>query len=194
MRNNAKQWEQSHENTVASHRGLDSQLWVLDAELSLHFCHHLSSSLTHRFHGQGGEPVRNHAADDQEGLTGRRRGPVSRCPSAWSLRLPRKWLVPRCSHLFSPEFQGGPRRIWMKFMEWTLDPTCPSYIYTIIFNTSYKLTFFASRLPLAKKHGGAPRRHRTRPRRPRPGCSKTHVVNWCVSFMNIMWISCEYPE
>ena len=85
------------------------------------------------------------------------------------LRLPRKWLVPGCSHLFSLEFKEGPERIWKK---WTLDLTCLISLYQFII-------VFAPRLMpcLAKKHGGAPRRHRTRPRRPRPG-SKNQTTIW----------------
>ena len=45
------------------------------------------------------------------------------------LRLPRKWLVPGCSHLFSPEFKEGPERTWKK---WTLDLTCLISLYQFI--------------------------------------------------------------
>lgn len=55
---------------------------LLEAELSLHLCDHLPSSLSHTLHRQRGEPVRNHATDDEEGL--RREGAelVIRCDSA----------------------------------------------------------------------------------------------------------------
>mmetsp|Transcript_15687 Transcript_15687/g.37040 ORF Transcript_15687/g.37040 Transcript_15687/m.37040 type:complete len:747 (-) Transcript_15687:115-2355(-) len=42
-------------------------LGVLDAELPLHFCDHFSRGLADGLHGERGEPVGDHAADDEEG-------------------------------------------------------------------------------------------------------------------------------
>ena len=45
-------------------------LGVLHAKLPLDLCHHFSGCLADGLHRQGGEPIRNHAANDQEGKGG----------------------------------------------------------------------------------------------------------------------------